>query len=169
MCIRDRAIRQENNDQLDSIKGSLNCKFSDFHKTVENVKNQCNSQAEKLDNLQQIQTNLQGDVDRISSRSACSSPHVYQDSKESVIFRDYRRNPLEFLGRVDEILNRSKENRWNMIKGILDESFKNINDNWWTAIRNEVCDYGGFKTMFKLKYLSLIHIYYLVMLQYTLS
>ena len=41
-----------------------------------------------------------------------------------------------------------------MIKGILDESFKNINDNWWTAIRNEVCDYEGFKTMFKLKYWS---------------
>ena len=88
--VRIMAIRQENNDQLDSIKSSLNCKFTDFHETVENVKNQCHSQAEKLDNLQQIQTNLQGDVDRISSRSACNSHHVFQDSKESVNFWDYR-------------------------------------------------------------------------------
>ena len=90
----------------------------------------------------------------MGSRSTCNTQHTIQDSRESVNFRDYRRNPLEFLGRVDEILNRSKENRWNMIKGILDECFKNINDNWWTVIRNEVCDYGNFKMMFKLKYWS---------------
>ena len=33
--VRVMAIRQENNDQLDSIKYySLNCKFSDFHKVI---------------------------------------------------------------------------------------------------------------------------------------
>ena len=75
--VRVMAIRQENNDQLDSINSSLNCKFSEFHKTVENLKSQCDSQAEKLDSLQQIQTNFQCDEDRISARSACSSHHVY--------------------------------------------------------------------------------------------
>ena len=65
--VRIMAIRQENNDQLDSIKSSLNCKFTDFNETVENVKNQFHSQVEKLDNLQQLQTNLQGDVDRMLS------------------------------------------------------------------------------------------------------
>ena len=125
MCIRDR----ENNDQLDGIKSNINSTFTDFNETIENVKNQFHNQGEKLENLQQLQTNLQGEVDRMGSRSTCNTQHTIQDSRESVNFRDYRRNPLEFLGRVDEILNRSKENRWNMIKGILDECFKNINDN----------------------------------------
>ena len=98
-----QVIRQENHDQLDNIKSSINCKFTDFHETVENVKNQFHSQVKKLDNLQQLQTNLQGDVDRIGSRSTCNTQHAIQDSRESVNFRDYRRNPLEFLGRVDKI------------------------------------------------------------------
>ena len=82
----------------------------------------------------------------MSVRPTCNAQHTIQDSRENVNFRDYRRNPLEFLERVEEILNRLKETRWNMIKGILDECFKNITDNWWTVIRNEVCN------------LSLIHI-----------
>ena len=63
----------------------------------------------------------------MSVRPTCNAQDTTQDSRESVNFRDYRRNPLEFLGRVEEILNRLKENRWNMIKGTLDECFKNIN------------------------------------------
>ena len=41
-----------------------------------------------------------------------------------------------------------------MVKGILHEGFKIIADNWWTAIRNEVNSYEGFKQLFKLKYWS---------------
>ena len=39
-----------------------------------------------------------------------------------------------------------------MIKNLLDESFKNINDNWWKAVRNEVNNYSEFKQIFKVKY-----------------
>ena len=41
-----------------------------------------------------------------------------------------------------------------MIKKFLDASFKNITDNWWTAIRNEVHNYQEFKQVFKTKYWS---------------
>ena len=37
---------------------------------------------------------------------------------------------------------------------VLDESFKEIADNWWMAIRDEVTDYQQFKRLFKAKYWS---------------
>ena len=79
--VRIMAIRQENNDQLDGIKSNLNSnsKFTDFNETVENVKNRFHSQVEKLDNLQQLQTNLQGEVNRMGLRSTCNAQHTIQD------------------------------------------------------------------------------------------
>ena len=51
-------------------------------------------------------------------------------------------------------LNQTRENRWSIIKNFLDEGFKGINDNWWSAIRNEVHNYDEFKQMFRDKYWS---------------
>ena len=56
------------------------------------------------------------------------------DHMETINFRDYKRNPMEFLERVSEWLNRTRENWWSVIKNFLDEGFKGINDNWWSAI-----------------------------------
>ena len=61
---------------------------------------------------------------------------------------------MEFLERLGKLFSRNKENRWHMIKNLLDESFKNITDNWWTAIRNYVHNYSEFKQAFKTKYWS---------------
>ena len=79
-------------------------------------------------------------------------PHL--DGRENIDFRAYKKNPLEFLERVDEVLNRNKENRWTIIKGMLDEYFRNVFDNWWTATRHEVNSYAAFKVAFKMKYWS---------------
>ena len=64
--------------------------------------------------------------------------------------KDYRRNLLEFLERLEELFNRNRETRWHMVKSILDGGFKNVADNWWTAICNEVNSYEQFKQLFKL-------------------
>ena len=61
---------------------------------------------------------------------------------------------MEFLERVTEWLNRTRENRWSIVKNFIDEGFKGINDNWWSAIRNEVHSYYGFQQMFREKYWS---------------
>ena len=79
-------------------------------------------------------------------------PHL--DGRESIDFRAYKKNPLKFLERVDKILNRNKESRWTIIKGMLDEYFKNVFDNWWTVTRHEVHSYAAFKAAFKMKYWS---------------
>ena len=44
--------------------------------------------------------------------------------------------------------------RWNIIKNLLDDCFKNINDNWWSAVRNETSNYEEFKKAFRSKYWS---------------
>ena len=50
--------------------------------------------------------------------------------------------------------NRTKENRWPIIKNLLDDSFKNSNDNRWKTVRNEITNYNEFKQIFKIKYWS---------------
>ena len=42
------------------------------------------------------------------------------------------------LGQVQCRVNHNKENQWDIVKYLLDESFKNIIDIWWTAISNVV-------------------------------
>ena len=36
----------------------------------------------------------------------------------------------------------------------IDEHFKDMNDNWWTASRHGITDYQNFKNLFKAKYWS---------------
>ena len=76
------------------------------------------------------------------------------ENKEVISFKEYRKNPLEFIERLEEYINRVKENRWSIIKTLLHESFQYINDNWWMAIRKEVHSYPEFKQAFKTKYWS---------------
>ena len=70
--VRIMAIRQENNDQLDSMQSNITGKLTVFNDTIEHVKNQFNNQGEKIENLQHIQTNLQGEIDRMGIRSTCN-------------------------------------------------------------------------------------------------
>ena len=76
------------------------------------------------------------------------------ENRENVNFREYRRNPIGFLERIDEGLSQKKENQWSIIKTWLDDSFKWITDNWWSAIRNELNNYEEFKQVFRSKYWS---------------
>ena len=61
---------------------------------------------------------------------------------------------MEFLARIEEYFTKHRGNRWRENKEVLDESFKEIADNWWMAIRDEVTDYPQFKRLFKAKYWS---------------
>ncbi|KAI0231214.1 hypothetical protein L0F63_007209, partial [Massospora cicadina] len=56
--------------------------------------------------------------------------------------------------RIEEYFTKHRGNRWRENKEVLDESFKEIADNWWMAIRDEVTDYQQFKRLFKAKYWS---------------
>ena len=46
------------------------------------------------------------------------------------------------------------EQRRTEIKSLLDDSFKEITNNWWSVIRNEIHTYEEFKQIFRSKYWS---------------
>ena len=82
------------------------------------------------------------------------SQFQHMDNREVINLKQYKRYPMEFLERVDEQLVKTRENRWTIIRGYLDEYFRDINDNWWTATRHDLTSYEEFKDVFKGKYWS---------------
>ena len=77
---------------------------------VNSVKNKINNNQEKIENIQQTQLNMQGDIERRNHGPMCSTHHSILGNRENINFKNYRRNPIEFLERVDEGLMRTKEN-----------------------------------------------------------
>ena len=79
---------------------------------------------------------------------------INTDNRDTINFRNYKRNPNEFLKRVEELIVKNRETRWTTVRGMLDEMFKETYDNWWTATRPDIQSIQEFKTQFKAKYWS---------------
>lgn len=97
---------------------------------------------------------LRDELEVIRYRPVMYSDKIQGELKDTISFRKHKRNPMEFLARLDEYLERLHIQSWNMIRSVIDEQFKDINDHWWTATRHELNDYEEFKTVFKMKYWS---------------
>ena len=130
--VRIADIQQETQKKLDKVQETVSGQIETINSEVGQVKGQVGHIQEELGILQ--------------NRPMHCYQNVMPDHRETINFRDYKRNPMEFLERVTEFLNRTRENRWSIIRNFLDEGFKGINGNWWSTIRNEVHN------------LSLIHI-----------
>lgn len=61
---------------------------------------------------------------------------------------------MEFIERFEEYLHKTNEHGWNSIKILLDDSFKDVRDNWWPEVHYLIKDYQEFKTIFKAMYWS---------------
>ena len=109
MCIRDR---------VDAIKQQVH---DDKTQLTERQRRELDDLRDEMHRLQTIPTFLSG------------LSHL--EGRDQIEFRTYSKNPLEFLERIEEIIQRNRERRWPIIKSMLDESFKNTFDNWWTATR----------------------------------
>ena len=71
---------------------------------------------------------------------------------ESVIPVSYTH--LDVYKRQEEYFAKHRGSRWNNNREILDESFRDITDNWWMANQSEIADYQQFRNLFKAKYWS---------------
>ena len=91
---------------------------------------------------------------QLKDRPFISSHIPCNENREIINFRNYKRNPIEFLERVEESLSRTQETRWIVIKGMLDEMFKDVHDNWWMAVLPDIQNFIEFKDQFKNKYWS---------------
>ena len=133
-------VQKENKKEIDKINETVSNKVEGIKGELGQVKGQVG--------------NIQEELGILQSRPVHCHQNLISDHRETIYFKDYRRNPIDFLERVTEWLNRTRENRWSNIKNFLDEGFKGTNDNWWSAIRNEVNDYNSFKQIFREKYWS---------------
>lgn len=102
----------------------------------------------------QEMSQIKDELDLLRTRPMLDAHHTTQELRDTINFKNHKRNPMEFITRLDEYLTRNKVRGWNMIKGMIDEQFKDINDHWWTVTRHELQDYEEFKTAFKSKYWS---------------
>ena len=56
--------------------------------------------------------NIREELEILRNRPMCYTQNTIPDSRDTINFGDYKRNPIEFLERVNEWLNQTKENRW---------------------------------------------------------
>ena len=131
MCIRDRST------------------------SVDTVRTLTIANKEKIEELRQREIlQMREEIEIIRNRPA-QGPYIQPtDNRDVINFKNYKKNPIEFLEQVDENLTRIRENRWTVIRSLMDEYFKEIHDNWWTATRHEVQSYEEFKMLFRAKYWS---------------
>ena len=152
--VRVMAIQQEPQEKLDEIQSNMSGRMTKISDEVDQVKNQVNGNKEKIESMQHIQLNIQEEMDRLNIRPTCSTHHTTLENRDSVNFKDYRKYPIEFLEGVNEGLSRMKGNRWSIITTLLDDGFKGITDNCWSAVRNVINTYEEFKQAFQSKYWS---------------
>ena len=116
-------------ERLERVYGNLN-----------NVESQINTNKNKIKEISRCELQIQEEVDSWRDRT-CQHNHITNhDNRESINFRNYKRNPMEFLKRLEEMITRNRENRWNIIRGMIDDMFKDMYDNWWTAVHPDIQD-----------------------------
>ena len=111
-------------------------KCRDIDTAVSEVRGQGQHNRDKIEEIQKREiAKIREELEIITSRPPMISQFQHMDNREVINFKQYKGNPMELLERVDEQLAKTRENRWTIIRGYLDEYFRDINDNWWTATR----------------------------------
>lgn len=130
-------------------------KFETINRSVGEVRLQVDNNEKKMEEIQQKELiNIREELENLRNRPVNFMTNSWKEEKEMINFKEYRKNPVEFLGRIDDFLKKNKINTWNDIRNILDEAFRGMLDNWWIAVRAELTNYEGFIQMFKSKYWS---------------
>ena len=107
-----------------------------------------------IQEIDQREKNLQERLEALRDTPILSTHTCHSENREVINFQNYRRNPMEFLERMEEFIERYRETRWDRIREMLDETFRNTRDNWWIAVRPEITNLNEFKRQFKEKYWS---------------
>ena len=59
---------------------------------------------------------MQEELDALREKP-CNNTHIITSKNREVInFRSYRRNPIEFLKRVEELIEKNRETRWTTVR-----------------------------------------------------
>ena len=114
------------------------------------VDGQIQENREKIQGISQRERQMQEELDALREKP-CNNTHIItSENWELINFRSYRRNPMEFLKRVEELIEKNREMRWTTVRSLIDEMFRDTHDNWWTATRPEINSTQEFKTQFRI-------------------
>ena len=152
---RIESLKRLNQDEIKRVRIDVGERCEEVSTSVDAVRNLTVANRERIEELRQQEiVQMREEIEVIRNRPIQGQYLLPNDNRDVINFKNYRRNPIEFLARIEEHLTRITETRWNNIRSLIDEYFKEIYDNWWTATRHEVNSYEEFKAQF----LSLIHI-----------
>ena len=141
--------------RINGINATLETNQRLIDAAVNEVKTQVASTSETLDQvrIRDIST-LQEELAMLRNRPAGAVTACQNSPRETLKFRNYESNPMDYIQRLDELLRRTGENRWDMIRAVLDDGFSGVEDHWWPTVRNDIASYVEFKGRFKNKYWS---------------
>ena len=148
MCIRDRNsqelhqvpeninirinhIEEDSSAKIESIKKkqeelmraqtNFGARCEEITATVNDVRDQVHSDKEKMAEVQQREfNNFREEINLFRNQPIQMSGIPNMDNRETINFRTYKKNPMEFIERVEESIARNRENRWTVIRGMLD-------------------------------------------------
>lgn len=111
---------------------------------VNEVKMQVDRQDQKFHELQngtikntiEKIRNLELAVQNNQTRTVFVNGSEYIFNLEIPRFKNYRRNPIEFLCRFHEFVARNNESNWITVRQWLDTALQGVSDCWWSANRS---------------------------------
>lgn len=155
-------INEETNNNIIGIMNTVDNKICNIESKIDNVKTEVNKNNEQIDTLKKITISsaiekintLELEIKNNQSCTVIISGNEHLSTKDIPIFKDHKRNPIEFLNRFSEYVEQKNETNWVRIKQWLDRALQSVYDNWWSANRQEISTYEQFQIQFKNKYWS---------------
>lgn len=153
--IRVEILQHENQEKLEQVKNHITNQVEQINHEVCTIKNQIMENKTQIEEIQRREiNNIKEELEVLRDRTTRYATCSRESDRDVVKFKEYRRNPMEFLDRINEWKRRTRERKWTAIRTFLDECFRDIHDNWWIVVRNDVTNYEEFTTIFKAKYWS---------------
>lgn len=114
---------QEEMVQVQEARWGERCENIDA--TVNGVRGQVIHNKEKIEEPQQRELlNIREELEMIRYRPVHVSGIQNLNNREGISFKQYKKNPMEFLERVEENIARNRENRWTSIWSMLEDTSK---------------------------------------------
>ena len=137
--VRIESLKKMSQDEIKRVRTDVGEICEEIDASVNTIRTLTVTNKEKIEELCQREIlQIREELETIRNRPA--QGHYLQpiDNRDIINFKNYKKNPIEFLEQVEENLTRIRESRWTVIRSLIDEYFKEIHDNWWTATRHLV-------------------------------
>ena len=121
---RIEGLQQKTTEKFEQVQTRVEERYNQLDASVSKVKGTTTAHEGNIEESRVRELRLQEEINALKDRPLMSSHVSCSDNREIVNFKNHKRNPIEFLERVEESLARTRETRWTVIKGMLDEMFK---------------------------------------------